>query len=1314
MRLKKGIFAVLFVLVFLIGLILAAAPDWINGASDTNYTIAEDSTYYHNFSANITGFNNDVTFDIDTQGTIYWTNATGRYSVSEASLSDWIAITNSSTGNLTINATYDNQTGFFEIPIQATNSTGQPAAITETFEFIINATNDFPNFTNINTTYNFSAIAPLLHFLNASDEEQHYPLNFTLTFNATSCTHASWSGMNDDENCSLYDFGFNITNTSNTSALLNFTPNSTYVGVYYANISVRDWGENYSCPHDYCVAGYSQNKTTYYSQTVAFNVLGALEVNTSNCDSKVFQEGQEGTCNITILTKGDTDSLNISSYAILRNYAAGQSGVNNTSWFAANRSVTSSNFAYNVTINVTPGKTEIGNWTINFTVNDTSYNETSTSQIYVYVNRTNNDVPDLLAISNVNTSINLETVINLTVHDDDLLVPDKNSSYGGFNETTTLSRTILNQSNLAQELTLSNFSITVLTMPTSGTNKTTAEIRFTANSSDIGNYTINVSVNDSENALDYYLFNLSILNNSAPEWDNVLEYSYTLTEDVAFYLNLSENSTDTDGDTLTYSYSSNNSFPSFVFNTSTGEINITANDSSVGLHLVNITVSDGYLTDILNLTFLVNNVNDVPLIHSMATTNATPTSGITNNSEINASEDNYTTFSLFVEDDDFRIPSGQKTYYNETITFNLTIAGPNTNFFNFTSVGIVGGFPNRTQFNAIFTPNKTDVGDYNITINITDNSSVSRHWNLNLTVLETQHNPALSSLSNQSSAENRTFYYDVNVTDTEDGNDTSDTNPNFTFSYTNLSGNNIFSSYFNNTTGIFNITLNSSHPGSYRLNVTVNDSGNLTDYEAFWIFVYGLPNVSFPSSGAVINLTENNTSIVNFTVNHTVGDNLTYLLYIDGIECAYQNSSNCNYTSSVLRDTENYYGNGSSLNWSFTPNFTDETYGNLKNLTLMVFPNSSSLVNASNVSTNISFKLNISHANAPLSFSGDIADQGPITVGNVLDLDLTDYFSDIDYDDAYYAQSTTWTVSSNATTSAISSSVPASWAATFSATTATLEQVNITASDSSSNASSNNFLIEFVAATSSQTASSSGGGGTTEVPVSLKLLLPDPVSAFQDDKIELPITLSNTGETILRGIHLSASVAKNGSVVDDVKISFTKKDFVSLAEGESTNTTMTVEINTQEVGLYEITVVGDVDNPSYTDWGKIYLTIKEGVDVEERILFTEEFIVSNPECLELVEMIDDAKIFSAQGKATEALAKAEEALNACKNSISQASRARLGDVVENNLYRYLIIATVIALLVGIGFYSYKRMRLKRRQQAFIQQDIKNRKFLDYS
>ena len=1319
LKVKVKLIFSFFLLVELISFVLAVSWTGYN----VQYPSVEDIPYYHNLTANITSPANDMVFAVDTLNTvILWNEVQVNYS----NISSWVYIVNSTTGNFTINSTRDNETGKFVIPFKVTWNSGS-SATTESFNFTNNATNDAPIFTNINSTYNSSLISPLLDYLNASDEELHYPLNFSVVFNSTSCTHASWSGYANNQNCSLYDFGFTLTNFSNTSALMNFTPVSNQTGIYYANISVRDYGDNYSCPHNYCDnSTYKVNKTTYYSTVVTFNVLSSLDVNITNCQNKVFQENQAGTCNITVRTKGEADSLNFSSYAILRNYAAGQAGVTNTSWFYANSTATSSNFEYNVTINITPQKTEIGNWTINFTALDNTYGESNVSQIYVHVNRSTslNDVPDLLNVSDVTTSISMLTLINLSVYDDDLLIPDKNSSFGGYNETTSFTRTILNRSNLAQELPLSNFSITILQMPVSGTNRTSAEIRFTANSSDIGNYTINVTAKDNDNTLDFVTFNLTIINNTAPQWILPLTTTILANESDLVYLNFSQNVTDAEGDVLTFSYTNDTQFSSFNLNSTTGILNFTSIDADVGQHIVNITVSDGYLTNTTSFNFTIYNINDNPLVKSMDLENATNASdgatlNLINGTTINATEDNSTKITLWIEDDDLRIPSVQKSFYNESFTLNVTIQGANSSLFNFARDNSwwpqpesAPAAPNRTKYDATFTPRKADVGSYAITVNVTDLSNSSYVFMFYMNITGVEHDPVLSNVSNQTSAVNRSFYYDINVTDTENGNDTSGVNTNFTFSYQFLNdGNNasfLNSTNFNSTTGVINMTFNSTQDGKYHLNITVNDSGGRVNSGNFWIFVYGQPNITFPDSGAIFNLTENSSSVLNFTVNHSVGDNLTYEFYIDGIQCPYQSIINCNYTSSLLRNLTNYFGNATSLNWTFTPNLTDETYGLLKNLTLVVYPNSTSLENASSLNTSVVYKLNITHTNSQISFSGHISDQGPVSHDNDLLIDLAGYFSDLDYSDSYYSQASTWTIRSNG--SSITSSVSGAWVLTLGSNSATVELINITGNDASSNATSNSFLVTFINPTS-VSSSSSSGGGTTEIPVSLKILMPDPVSAYQQDRIKLPITLYNSGQKNLLDITLGASIAKNGSIEKGIKLFFSDNHLSSLAPGEKRNVTLTAEVNTTEVGLFEITVNATVKNPIYTDWGKLYLTIKEGVDIQEKILFTEEFIVSNPECIELKELVDEAKEYQLKGETEKALAKADEALTACKKAIAQAGKPKIKQIIENKLYRYLIFTTLGAFLIGVGYYSYKRMKLRRREGSFLQQDIKNRRYL---
>jgi len=159
---------------------------------------------------------------------------------------------------------------------------------------------------------------------------------------------------------------------------------------------------------------------------------------------------------------------------------------------------------------------------------------------------------------------------------------------------------------------------------------------------------------------------------------------------------------------------------------------------------------------------------------------------------------------------------------------------------------------------------------------------------------------------------------------------------------------------------------------------------------------------------------------------------------------------------------------------------------------------------------------------------------------------------------------------------------------------------------------------------------------------------------------------------------------------------------------------MFIDINTQEEGNFEINVMAKVSSPSYTDWGKMFLTIKEGENIMEKILFTEEFIVENPECLELTELINEAKEYFKLGNEEMAIEKSGEALQACRDAIAQAGKPKIKQIIENKLYRYLIISTLGLFLIGIAFYSYKRINLKRRRGSFLQESIKNKKYLDLS
>lgn len=1263
----------------------------------------QEPVYTYNFSQNVTGsIQGNVTFSI-----YDIVSSNSLHSGFEIEDFYWIFI-NSSTGIMTLNSTNDNETSYFNISIQVVDDSSQGTTVASFFT--VNATNDAPNFTNINSTYNLTQSDFFSRYLNATDEEEHYPLNFTIIFNET-CTHASWSGRNANENCSLFDLGFDLINSSNTSALMNFTPSRNDVGVYYANISVMDSGENYDCPHIYCDnSTYEQNKTFYYSEIVVFNIKANLEINASDCQNKIFNESAEGTCEINITTINSGDSLNISSNALLRNYD--DSYILNNSWFHANESTTASNFVKTITINVTPTKNEIGNWSINFSAIDGNLNQDS-ELVYIQVNRNASldDVPNLDALSNQEMSINENKRFNFSVYDNDFLIPDKNQSYGGYSETTTFHVNITNKSN-GVPMTITGFAtsnIVIEYMPSiSGgklTNHTTAYAQFTALESEVGEYFINITAQDQANQNHSQTFDLTILNNSFPYWNVPLETNFTINENETLALNLSQNVSDNDEDSLTFTYELLNgeSFASFSVS-SVGIINFTANDSDVGSHLVNIIVSDGYLTNTTTFNFTINNLNDNVSIYSLlgGSTN------INNGTVFNLTEDSASVFTLTVEDYDLEIPDEQidKGFYNETFTLNLTIlnaTGQEVDLFNFTENRDLSYISSQTRFEASFTPNKSHVGNYTVIINITDLGNSSDEFIFNLSISDINHAPVLESLENQSSFINDSFYYDINSTDVEDI-DESTGNLTYSYEFLNDGNTNDFisnnESIFNTTTGIFNITFNDTQDGAYHLNITVNDSENFIDYEDFWVYVYGFPTINFPLSSQSFSLKENETTEITFQVNHSVGDNLTYLFYIE------------NNGTLDLKDSINYYGNSTNYTWSFTPNFTDETYSENKNLTLVVYSSNTNFTNASDFNTTSRWNITINHTNSPVSFEGIIGGNDyTLSGGSPQTVTLSDYFSDYDASDLRINQSVRFTYNTyNASGNVITVTVT-DWtngttpSINFSSTANGQAMYNIVANEyNESNdsqiintQSSNNFTVDLILTTTTTTITTTR---TKNVPVSLKLIMPDPVSAYKKDRIVLPIELYNDGGQDLSGINLSGLIAKDNFLREDFNLSFSESYIQLLKIGERKNVTMTIDIDTDSLGLYEVTVNASVRDPVYADWGKFYLTIEENEQVKEKLLFTEEFILQNPECVELSEIVNEAKEYFQQGDFVKSILKINQAIEACKEAIAQPSKSKSTEITENKLYFYILVGTLVVFFTGVGYYFYKRMKLKRRSLQF--------------
>ena len=526
----------------------------------------------------------------------------------------------------------------------------------------------------------------------------------------------------------------------------------------------------------------------------------------------------------------------------------------------------------------------------------------------------------------------------------------------------------------------------------------------------------------------------------------------------------------------------------------------------------------------------------------------------------------------------------------------------------------------------------------------------------------------------------------MNATDIDDG---ADVTGNLTYSYAFLTNTSApfplalnASGGFNTTSGIFNLALNHTHVGTYRLNATVRDSSGFNTSADFTLLIYGTPLIVLLAAGTNVTRAENSSTNVTFQVNHTIGDTLSYFVSLN------------NETRYVVNST----GDGTNFTWNFTLNYTDETHGSYTNLTLLVLNPTYVTLNATQ-----HWNINITHVNAPVTLTTDIPNRSAF-LGETITYTLTSYFTDADVSDSYYSQDLNYTLNRGNSSTGITYTLSGA-TLTFTRTTAAASELfNVTANETYSQVFSNLFFVNFsVAAAGTSTATSSGGGGggggtsgKAATPVSLKLLLPDPFSMTRKDKIIIPITLQNTGTTTLKGISLSSFFSLNSKLPKNVRSSFDVDSIESLASGEEQKVKLTIETDTSELGLYEITINASVDDPVFSDWGKIFITVKEGASIDERILFTEEFIVGNPECAEIKEIIDEARLALSQGDVHGAEVKVEAALNSCKKAISQPPSAFVEKNKQflNALLNYASVAMAAAFISGLVYYSYSRIRLR--------------------
>ncbi len=1179
--------------------------DGSGGASSGDlYPCTEDIPCFYNFTSNIS---EDDLNDLLTFG----------YNPSPVNTS----LTNFTLygdGMLLINVTHTNYTGLRQIELNVRDSGDQGSGIVTQSALLrvnIQQVNDAPFFVNLKDK-SFNETQLFTFIVNASDEENDYPLSFNVSFD--SCETAPWSTRGS--NCTLFD----IVNYSDRSFLINFTPSANDVGNYTINFTVTDLNNT--------VSPYNASR----SQVATFRVLNINDAPyfTFLCGggSPTTVEDDFFSCQINA-SDPDDSILNFSS---------------NVTWFlnATNAPLVAGNAS--VVVNLVPDDSQVGNWSVNVSVSDYGQPRKSNSTaLQLYIGNKNDSV-FLFPLQNITAYKDAYYQIQINASDNDLLIPDK--------------RILDEQLTFAANVSWINFILPRVTG-----NITSVLMNFTITESLVGNHTIGVNVSDRFGFSNFSrIFTVFAYNNTAPIWN--LNPFFTLMENDGFILDLLQNVSDPDGDSLSFSHVSLTYFPSF--SRIGGMISFTTSDGDVGLQNVVVNASDGKLgiSSIL-LVYNITNVDDNPRVQQIGDQNAT--------------EDNRTRIFIDLLDGDLAIQ--QKSYFNESLTYQATIVGVNTGLFTpvFDSLG-----RDYVRIVLDFIPRKADVGNYTVIVNVSDRTGLNDSYTFNLSVFAINHPPALPFFDNQSTGVGIPFFLDVNASDIEDGGESSG---NLTYSIAFLLGPRFFT--INSSNGVINFTADASQAGRYQVNLSVTESSGLSSSRVFWIFVYDVPRITALTPSPISGV-ENFNITVNVRGNHTVGDLLRFEWYIND----------------ELRNVSMGNGTGGLTQLIYRLSFNDETTcGRNKNLT----------VNVSNplFSTMTSWGLNINHTDQqPLFVNGPLQN---ITAGNSYTVDLLFYFQDADYGDPCYPNASlvfSFSRYNESLDEQASGPLTVTFEPgdriTFSSSQLAGEYFRLSASDGNVTVFSNIFhvMLDPVTVPVPQPVPQPQPFPQPvpkPEPKILRIITPEKITLLKPGVVQIPLQLKNEGEVDLFDIDLITVLVKDGIEIKKPNLTLSRNFFSLLTPGQSQNVSIELLVNGSGRITYELFVNASVRSPRFVDWAKVNIELIESniTEVEKILIFTEELVVENPECLELKELLDEAKELYQKGETQEALRKTDAIVESCKQALAQKNRLFFIERKDFSLIFYVAVLSIAFLFSGV-LYHFLRKWIFRRKVGEIQEQDK--------
>ena len=1239
---------------------------------------------------------------------------------------------NSTTGNISFLPS-NSEVGVYHINVTVNDTTG--LSTSQDLQININDVNDAPNLT-IACSPNLTAItteeALFECWINATDVDA----GETVTFSA----NYSFLALN----------GSAITvEGGKAGVLLNLTPTDANVGTRWVNFTVTDsQGLKDSALLNFTILNFEEwpyftnisNNISAYANTLLYYNIDAAD-NDSNTPQGTTLQYTDNTTLFDI-------NINTGVISFIPTNASGTHWVNITVNDSTDRSTS---YIVNVTINpnTAPVFTANGNismtestlfyynMSVNFTDvegnNYTFIDNTTFFDIGIYGNITLNatelDVGVHWVIINATDVYGATSsyTMNFTVYNVNeppllFTVDGRNYTEGNtinFNVSANDSD-LLNSAN-NENLTFS-FNYSWITFTKS--NSTTARIYFTAGAASAGNFTVNVTVNDTAGNQASGTFYLNILESQGyPQFTYVCDNNRTAIEDQR--ITCSINATDTDaGASLTFSanYSwfllNGSAITIDESNTASSLVNFTPVYTGVGNFSVNISVTDGVFINTTVISFNVSSVNDQPNI-----TTRGPAVVYTQHSlryDVNATD----------EEDG-----------NDALTGNLTFV-TNDSRFSIDKAGILE-----------FSPNTTQNGTYWVNVTVNDTSGYGFSSVLNITVY-TDNAPTCSAILRGG------------VPTTPPSNFTmveNDSTGNFITTCTDLEGDTIYYYWFWNgtlnasgtTASTWNYTASLSDRGNKNITFIVGDNVYNTTY--YWnVTVYELnvapqmykdiPNITsgwFQNSDRGISLTE--------YFYDSNNDALTYDWYYYATNESFDSISSkwqvIQGTWNVSNNVTNYFYNQSSTSGDTYVTYGTSNYENITSLELKIRAYGTKTAGvcfkAQESNCNNSYRAYIDGTNSKLTF--DVYQSGTATsTNNSQSLTINNdvwywlkvkaktniievYYSNnsVNYTLAYNTTNSTYTngkillftsstradfddvvmktynipnftLSLNTSTSNLSFSPLADWWGEV--------PMRITASDGNRTRESNIFYLTVYHATpgtETTTVTQQSAGGTTSFTqtASLDIIVPSMLTIDQLTTTLVPIVLNNSGEVALNLLKLTAFT--NSS---QFKLKFDKNNWEILGVGEKVTATLEIEAGALSPERYVIELAGVSKSPRLRQTAKINVDVRERqaalkTQLKENIQFTRDLFLQNPECLELTELLDRAEEKYDEGEYQEGLDLVKTANEGCKNFIAQKERrviAAAKNFLRDNWKVLTAEALGLVLMILLIIYHLKRRKFKQK------------------